>query len=64
MTDSSNVELTIAFTDPELDPEELDAQVQNLLAQLQDLDEVTVDRVVDPNPPVGNKAGGAFWLAC
>ena len=63
MTDPSNVELTIAFTDPELDREELDAQAQTLLEQLRDLDEVEiVDRVVDPSPPVGNKAGGGFLV--
>ena len=63
MTDSPNVELTIAFTDSELDSEELNDQAQNLLEQLRDLDEVeTVDRVVDPNPPMGNKAGGGFLV--
>jgi hypothetical protein len=60
---TSNIKLTIAFTDPELDPEELDTQAQNLLAQLKDLDEVErVDRVVDPNPPAGSKAFGGFLL--
>jgi len=57
------VMLTIAFNDPELDSEELEAQAQNLLAQMRDLDEVeTVDRVLDPNPPVGNKAVGAILV--
>ncbi len=60
---SSNITLTIAFTDPELDSEELEAQAQNLLIQLKDLDEVeTVDRVLDPNPPEGNKAAGSFLV--
>jgi hypothetical protein len=48
---TSNIKLTIAFTDPELDPEELDTQAQNLLTQMKDLDEVErVDRGVSPNP--------------
>ncbi len=63
MQDSSNITLTIAFTDPDLDDEELEAQAQTLLAQLKDLDEVeTVDRVRDPNPPEGNKAIGGILV--
>ena len=60
---SSNITLTIAFTDPELGSEELEAQAQNLLVQLKDLDEVeTVNRVLDPNPPAGNKAIGGILV--
>ncbi|XHX79069.1 MAG: hypothetical protein RBJ76_03815 [Stenomitos frigidus ULC029] len=63
MTETSNVKLTIAFNDPDLDSEELEEQAQNLLAQMRDLDELeTVDRVLDPNPPVGNKAVGAILV--
>jgi len=63
MTETSNVKLTIAFNDPDLDSEELEEQAQNLLAQMRDLDEIeTVDRVLDPNPPVGNKAVGAILV--
>ncbi|MBD2075466.1 hypothetical protein H6F86_16500 [Phormidium sp. FACHB-592] len=63
MTEISNVKLTIAFNDPDLDNEELEEQAQNLLAQLKDLDEIeTVDRVLDPNPPAGNKAVGAILV--
>ena len=63
MTDTSNVKLTIAFNDPDLDSEELEEQAQNLLAQLRDLDEIeTVDRVLDPNPLEGNKAVGAILV--
>jgi CHAT domain len=61
MTNNSNIKLTIAFNDPELDPEELDVQSQRLMAELRDMDEVeTVDRVLDPNPPGGNKSLGGF----
>ncbi len=63
MTDSSNITLTIAFTDPDLDSEELETQAQNLLLQLKDLDEVeTADRVLDPHPPAGNKAIGGILV--
>jgi len=60
---ASSVKLTITFNDPELDSDELEAQAQNLLDQMRDLDDVeTVDRVLDPNPPVGNKAVGAILV--
>ena len=63
MSENSSIRLTIAFNDPDLDSEELEEQAQNLLAQLRDLDELeTVDRVLDPNPPVGNKAVGAILV--
>ena len=63
MTPDSNVKFTIAFNDPNLDSDELEAQAQNLLAQMRDLDEVeTVDRVLDPNPPKGNKAIGGMLV--
>jgi hypothetical protein len=63
MADTSNVRVTIAFNDPELGSEELEAQAQNLLAQMRDLDEIeTIDRVLDPNPPAGNKSVGAALI--
>jgi Effector Associated Constant Component 1 len=63
MPKDSNVKLTIAFNDPELDLEEKEDEVQKLLAQLKDLDEVeTVSRVLDPNPPEGNKALGGILV--
>jgi hypothetical protein len=61
MTVNSNIKLTIAFNDPELDPEERDVQSQRLMAELRDMEDVeAVGRVVDPNPPEGNKAAGGF----
>jgi len=63
MPENSIIKLTIAFNDPDLDSEELEAQAQSLLAQMRDLDDIeTVDRVLDPNPPVGNKAVGAILV--
>lgn len=59
----SNVKLTIALKDSDLDEEELDDITQNLLQQMCPLDEVErVDRVLDPNPPEGNKALGGFLV--
>jgi hypothetical protein len=54
------VELTIAFTDPELSDEEREADAQLLRGQLADLEDVKADRVLDPHPPAGNKALGSF----
>lgn len=63
MVGEPSVMLTIDFNTPELDAEETDEIVQNLMAQMRDLDEVeAVDRVVDPNPPAGNKAVGGFLV--
>ena len=63
MCANSSVKFTIAFNDPDLDSEELEEQVQNLLAQMRDLDEIEmVYRVLDPNPPAGNKAVGGILV--
>ena len=52
-----------AFNDPDLDADNLDEQAQRLLGELRQLDEVeTVDRVLDPNPPEGNKAIGGILI--
>ncbi|MTJ47206.1 hypothetical protein [Dolichospermum sp. UHCC 0259] len=61
MTDISNIKITIAFTDTDLDDEEKNQEVQKLLNQMQKLDEIEdVNCVIDPNPPKLNKAGGGF----
>lgn len=63
MTPSASVKLTIAFNDPDLDSEERDEQAQRLMAELKQVEEVdAVDRVLDPNPPEGNKALGGFLV--
>ncbi len=63
MAEDAKVKVTIGFEDPTLDGEERDDEAQNLLNQLRDLDEVEqVDRVLDPNPPAGNKALGGFLV--
>jgi hypothetical protein len=63
MPANSSIKFTIAFNDPDLDNEELEDQAQNLLAQMRELDEIeTVDRVIDTNPPAGNKAVGGIMV--
>ena len=63
MSSDSSVKFTIAFNDSDLDSDELEAQAQSLLAQMRDLDEIeAVDRVLDPNPPVGNKSMGGILV--
>ena len=63
MITDSNIKLTINFNNPDLDPEERDEQVRRLMNELKQMDEVeTVDRVLDPNPPEGNKAVGAMLV--
>ncbi len=63
MAEDSSIKVTIAFNDPDLDIDERDEEVQKLLSQLKGLDEVEeVGRVLDPNPPEGNKALGGFLV--
>lgn len=57
----SNVKLTVAFIDQTLDDEEKNEEVERLFTQIRELDEIEdIQRVTDPNPPVGNKSVGAF----
>ena len=63
----SEIRLTIAFIDPDLELEEREEQAQRLYSELKQMDEVDrVDRVPDPNPPEGSMAlDGGFlpgWL--
>jgi hypothetical protein len=63
MARDSSIKVTIAFNDPDMDAEEQEEQAQKLLNQMQELDEVEeVARVLDPNPPEGNKALGGFLV--
>jgi len=59
----TNTSISITFVDPDLDTEEKDEEVQKLIDQIKKLDEVEdVSRVLDPNPPAGNKALGGFLV--
>ncbi|NQE34780.1 hypothetical protein [Microcoleus asticus] len=63
MPDTSTIKFTIAFNDPDLDSEARDEQAQRLMAELKQMDEVdAVERVLDPNPPAGNKAIGGMLV--
>ena len=63
MSNESTIKLAIAFNDPDLEPEERDEQAQRLLAELKQVDEVeSVERLLDPNPPEGNKSLGGFLV--
>jgi len=62
MPENSIIKFTIAFNDPDLDSEERDEQAQRFMNELKQMDEVEVDRVLDPNPPEGNKAVGAILV--
>ena len=59
---TTNLQVTIDLSDPNLDEQELETETQKLLAQMKNLeqnDELNrVDRVSDPNPPVGGKGAG------
>jgi hypothetical protein len=63
MTTECTIKLHIIFNDPDLDAEEREGEVQKLLHELKQLDEVEeADRILDPNPPEGNKALGGFLV--
>jgi ferric-dicitrate binding protein FerR (iron transport regulator) len=59
MTITSNVQITIALKDSDLDDEKLQEETENLLQQMRALDEVEdANLVADPNPPERGKGGG------
>lgn len=62
MSENPNIKFTIAFNDPDLDSEERDEQAQRFMNELKQMDEVDVDRVLDPSPPEGNKAIGGMLI--
>jgi hypothetical protein len=63
MESNPNIKITFNFNDPDLTPEERDEQAQQLITELKDVDEVeTVNRILDPHPPAGNKALGAILV--
>ncbi len=63
MANTSNVQVSIAFKEPDLDDDELEEMTQNLFNQMRQLDEIEdVKRVQDPNPREGSMALGGFLL--
>ena len=63
MVSSSNIQITISLSDPKLDDQELQAEVDNLLPQLKEVDGVEdVNLVPVEEVPEGSKALGGFLL--
>ena len=63
MTETSSVKFTFTFNDPDFDAEEKDEEVQKLLHQMKDIDEIEeTGKVLDPNPPEGNKPLGGILV--
>jgi hypothetical protein len=63
MTSTSNVQITISLQDPSLEDDELQAEVENLLPQMKEVDGVeNVDLVPVAKAPKGSKALGGFLL--
>ncbi|MBU7582842.1 MAG: sugar ABC transporter permease [Nostoc sp. TH1S01] len=63
MVTKSNIQVTVSLTELGLDDEELQAQVQNLLPQLREVDGVEdADLVAVTDVPEGSKALGGFLL--
>jgi hypothetical protein len=76
MTNTSNIQVTIAAkgteldvtidlrkSEPDLAPEELEALTQRLFQQMGGLDEIDrVNRIPEPNPPQGSKPLSAAFL--
>jgi hypothetical protein len=63
MSNESTIKLAIAFNDPDLEPEERGEQAQRFLAELKQVDEVeSAERLLNPNPPEGNKSLGGFLV--
>lgn len=63
MKAESTIKLTFNFIDLDLTSDERDEQAQRFIAELKDVDEIeTVNRVLDPHPPEGNKALGGILV--
>lgn len=60
---TSDIQITLDLRNPDLDDEALEKLTQSLRSEMLDLDEVKdVKRILDPNPPAGNKALGAVLV--
>ncbi len=63
MVTTSNVEVTISLSEMDLDDEELQAEVENLLPQIRELDGIEkANLVTSLEVPTGAKAFGSFEL--
>ncbi len=63
MASTSNIQVTISLSDPSLNDEELDEEVENLLPQISEVDGVAqAAKVPIEEAPKGSKALGGFLL--
>ena len=63
MTSTSNLQVTISLSDPNLDDEELQEEVEKLRPQLEEVDGVEDTKLVEvEKAPQGSKALGGFLL--
>ena len=62
MSSQSNVKLTIALDNPDLDAEEQERETRNLLREIRDLDVESAELVAVAETPKGSKAFGGFLL--
>ncbi len=62
MSSESNVKLTIALSNPDLDAEEQERETRNLLREIKDLDVESAELVAVTETPKGSKAFGGFLL--
>ncbi len=63
MANNSNIQVTISLSDPSLDDQELQAEVDNLLPQIREVDGVEDANLVPvAEVPQGSKALGGFLV--
>jgi hypothetical protein len=62
MSSESNVKLTIALSNPDLDAEEQEQETRNLLREIKELDVESAELVADTEIPKLGKPLGAFLL--
>jgi hypothetical protein len=62
MSSESNVKLTIALSNPDLDAEQQEREAQNLLREIKDLDVESAELVAVTEIPEGAKSVGGFLL--
>ncbi|MDZ8238600.1 MAG: hypothetical protein RMZ69_15715 [Nostoc sp. ChiQUE01a] len=62
MSSESNVKLTIAFSNPDLDAEEQERETRNLLREIKELDVESAELVEVREIPEGAKSVGGFLL--
>ncbi|MEH1800288.1 MAG: hypothetical protein V7L13_14215 [Nostoc sp.] len=62
MSSESNVKLTIALANPDLDAEEQEREARNLLREIKDLDVESAELVAVTEIPEGAKSVGGFLV--